>query len=56
MGRENVPDYPAVDFESLWQVSFALENMVTHARQIWFVQDDQEERSTRRLESKGQKQ
>lgn len=50
VGRELVRDYPMVDYETLWQVSFALENKVTHARQIWFVQDDEESRNkTRRL-------
>lgn len=45
VGREDVPNYPAVDFESLWQVSFALENVATHARQLWMVQNDKEERN-----------
>lgn len=44
VGRELVRDYPAVDYETLWQVSFALENRITHARHIWFVQDDEEAR------------
>lgn len=52
VGRELVRDYPLVDYETLWQVSFALENKVTHARQIWFVQDDEASRNgTRRLQS-----
>lgn len=44
VGRDIIQNYPAVDYETLWQVSFALENKVTHARQVWFIQDDQEER------------
>lgn len=37
VGREDIYEYPAVDYETLWQVSFALENKVTHARQIKFI-------------------
>ena len=44
VGREDLQYYPLIDFETLWQVSFALESRVTHARQIWFIQDDQEGR------------
>lgn len=44
VGRDIIQNYPAVDYETLWQVSFALEDKITHARAIWFVQDDQEER------------
>lgn len=48
VGRDIIQNYPAVDYETLWQVSFALENKVTHARQVWFIQDDKEERDAGR--------
>lgn len=44
LGREEIDTYPVIDFETLWQVSFALENKVTHAREIGFIQDEDESR------------
>lgn len=47
LGREKFENYKVVDYETLWSVSFALENKVTHSREIHMMQDDEEQRSRR---------
>ena len=39
---------PDMDFETIWGVTFSMENKVVYKKNIWFVQDTNEERSQRR--------
>lgn len=49
LGREKNKNTQIVDFETLWSVSFALENKATHVREIHMMQDDEEGRAKRLL-------
>lgn len=53
---EHIEHEPGLDFETIFKVSFALENQVEHERQVWIVQDEDEDRPhKRRLKESNQK-
>ena len=49
IGREDLGSYPKLDYETLFQVSFCLEDQVKIFRQMWMIGDDEETRPFHRL-------
>ena len=46
---DHIEEEPWLDYETLFKVSFALEEQILHERHIWFIQDAEETRPHKRL-------
>jgi hypothetical protein len=46
---EKAAKEPMMDYETIWSVSFALDNSVLKTKEIWLIQDPNERKNQTRL-------